>query len=192
MPPRSVCLNVFTTSLGNDVGLGKEREVDVEVTEVEDKMEGVESVVERERHDSVQGPPNDTATTTSCHDELYATKIDVASLPLELGPQLTKDGNMQTTTKAPTTCSTCGEAPIVGVSLSRCSRCKNAFYCSKNCQKSAWKLHKYDCVPTGALHGLFPPSSAMHTPDISTPASPVADEMMVEPYSAEVPSSRTV
>jgi hypothetical protein len=60
MPPRSVCLNVFTTSLGNDVGLGKEREVGVEVTEVGDKMEGVETVVERERHDSVQGPPNGT------------------------------------------------------------------------------------------------------------------------------------
>jgi hypothetical protein len=94
---------------------------------------------------------------------------------------------------APMTCSTCGGAPTIGLSLSRCSRCKNAFYCSKTCQKSAWKLHKYDCVPTGALHGLFPPSSAMHTPDISTPASPVAEESIAEPsLSAELSSPRTV
>jgi hypothetical protein len=58
MPPRSVCLNVFTTSLGNDIGIRKEHEVDVEVREVEDKMEGVEHVMERARHDSVQGSPN--------------------------------------------------------------------------------------------------------------------------------------
>jgi len=58
MPPRSVCLNVFTTSLGNDIGLQKEQEVDVEVREVEDKMEGVEHVTERARHDSVQGSLN--------------------------------------------------------------------------------------------------------------------------------------
>lgn len=58
MPPRSVCLNVFTTSLGDDISVGKERELDVEVREVEDKMDGVESVAERGRHDSVQGSPN--------------------------------------------------------------------------------------------------------------------------------------
>ena len=31
-----------------------------------------------------------------------------------------------------------------------CSRCKNTFYCSPSCQKSAWKKHKKTCkAPTG-------------------------------------------
>jgi hypothetical protein len=49
---------VFTTSLGNGFGIGKDRDVGVEVKEVEDKMEGVESAADRGRHDSVQGSPN--------------------------------------------------------------------------------------------------------------------------------------
>lgn len=29
--------------------------------------------------------------------------------------------------------------------LLRCSKCKYVFYCSKNCQKSHWTLHKKEC-----------------------------------------------
>lgn len=50
MPPRSVCLNVFTTSLGSSP-LKKEPEVVVRETQAED---GVGAVEERARHDSVQ------------------------------------------------------------------------------------------------------------------------------------------
>ncbi|ETW09925.1 hypothetical protein H310_00353 [Aphanomyces invadans] len=31
--------------------------------------------------------------------------------------------------------------------LLRCVRCQAAFYCSRECQKAAWKLHKGDCAP---------------------------------------------
>jgi hypothetical protein len=246
MPPRSVCLNVFTTSLGNDICLEKEREVDVEVREVEDKMEGVEVAAERERHDSVQGSPNgtshsafssggfflsrrlshmhlawhssgpdstltyhhaDTIATASSYPESNITppgtisasaiNIDTTTFPLSMGnpdskpaPKWGRDQNSSPGQKLamPTTCSTCSGPPILGVSLSRCSRCKRAFYCSKACQKAAWKQHKYDCVPTGSLRGLFP-SSTTHTPDISTPASPVADESATEPSPAMDTSS---
>ena len=30
--------------------------------------------------------------------------------------------------------------------LKRCSRCKAVWYCSRNCQKDAWKTHKTRCV----------------------------------------------
>ncbi|KAF1953232.1 hypothetical protein CC80DRAFT_494852 [Byssothecium circinans] len=61
-------------------------------------------------------------------------------------------------------CSTCGQLPASGSSLQRCSRCKSAYYCSKACQKAAWKLHKLDCRGGS--------SSALATPNISMPGSP--------------------
>ena len=32
-------------------------------------------------------------------------------------------------------------------SLQACSRCKEAYYCSKECQKRDWKGHKPECTP---------------------------------------------
>jgi len=41
-------------------------------------------------------------------------------------------------------CSSLGAKP--------CPRCKNPFYCSTECQKSAWKKHKKTCkAPTGVV-----------------------------------------
>lgn len=50
MPPRSVCLNVFTSSLGH--GLVK-KETEVVVKELEEKR-GDGAAEERKRHDSLQ------------------------------------------------------------------------------------------------------------------------------------------
>ena len=43
-------------------------------------------------------------------------------------------------------CKVCGKCAIGGP-LKRCSRCKQAFYCSKDCQKSDWPQHKRSCQP---------------------------------------------
>ncbi|TCD63309.1 hypothetical protein EIP91_005690 [Steccherinum ochraceum] len=44
-------------------------------------------------------------------------------------------------------CAQCGaqKGSSTGEELLRCSRCKNVFYCSKECQKAAWKQHKSAC-----------------------------------------------
>ncbi|TCD63310.1 hypothetical protein EIP91_005691 [Steccherinum ochraceum] len=43
-------------------------------------------------------------------------------------------------------CAQCGaQKGSVGEELLRCSRCKDAYYCSKDCQKVAWKSHKSIC-----------------------------------------------
>lgn len=167
MPPRSVCLNVFTTSLGNG-GVAKEAEVVVREVE-EKKSDGVE---ERGRHDSVQEDSISTATTTFTQSiattntsPVTSTTIDVANLSNDMRGTT---ANPFFSTILPTTCSTCTRPPPSGHSLLRCSRCKRAYYCSRTCQKQAWKGHKAECDPVAAPS----PSSVLDTPDVSVPGSP--------------------
>ena len=47
-------------------------------------------------------------------------------------------------------CEVCGFTPSLDVSLQRCGRCKQVYYCSKACQKTDWKGHKARCVPAAA------------------------------------------
>jgi len=50
------------------------------------------------------------------------------------------------------TCSHCGTQ---GDGFKRCSRCKNASYCSADCQKAAWKVHKTTCKKVEDLWDLL-------------------------------------
>ncbi|PFX23112.1 Egl nine-like 3 [Stylophora pistillata] len=43
--------------------------------------------------------------------------------------------------------SSCAFCSAENRNLSRCSRCRSVFYCSKDCQKSHWKAHKPNCRP---------------------------------------------
>ncbi|KAK7039541.1 MYND-type domain-containing protein [Favolaschia claudopus] len=43
-------------------------------------------------------------------------------------------------------------------SFQRCSRCKTTIYCSQDCQKADWKLHKTRCsppLPEGTVRGII-------------------------------------
>lgn len=42
-------------------------------------------------------------------------------------------------------CNQCSKAGEVGKELLRCGRCKEAFYCDKDCQTKHWKVHKPNC-----------------------------------------------
>lgn len=42
-------------------------------------------------------------------------------------------------------CAYCNKS---SVELLRCSGCRNAFYCSKECQRAHWKTHKQQCTRT--------------------------------------------
>ena len=42
-------------------------------------------------------------------------------------------------------CSKCGKCEPVAAAFKKCSRCKVAFYCSKDCQEAHWKTHKQVC-----------------------------------------------
>ncbi len=45
-------------------------------------------------------------------------------------------------------CSSCSGKPAEGQTLLQCNRCRQAFYCDRNCQKEHWRQgHKSDCCP---------------------------------------------
>ncbi|KAI0643285.1 hypothetical protein C8Q79DRAFT_915383 [Trametes meyenii] len=46
-------------------------------------------------------------------------------------------------------CHHCGRPQDEGVELKKCAGCASVVYCSKECQKAAWKIHKPAC-PSGA------------------------------------------
>ncbi|KAF1938937.1 hypothetical protein EJ02DRAFT_457443 [Clathrospora elynae] len=71
----------------------------------------------------------------------------------------TESLNMALTSKP---CTTCSGQPA----RRRCSRCKSAYYCDKNCQKSDWKTHRNVCESIPQTY------SAPATPNFSTPTSP--------------------
>lgn len=51
-------------------------------------------------------------------------------------------------TKGYVPCDQCGNVEAVSekTQFSACSRCLKVFYCSKNCQKAAWRVHRLSCV----------------------------------------------
>ena len=55
----------------------------------------------------------------------------------------------------------CGKTEGDATSFSRCSRCKLAVYCSKECQRKHWSMHKLAC---GRLHAAFAAASPGEPP----------------------------
>ncbi|KAF5325028.1 hypothetical protein D9619_010091 [Psilocybe cf. subviscida] len=61
-------------------------------------------------------------------------------------------------------CSHCLKSRVQkGVTLSKCAGCKTALYCSKECQKAAWPLHRLGCkfnqrslIQTGGVYSGKP------------------------------------
>ncbi|KAG0314173.1 hypothetical protein BGZ99_008304 [Dissophora globulifera] len=50
------------------------------------------------------------------------------------------------------TCGNCGKSSAdIGEALKRCAKCKSVQYCSHDCQKAHWKVHKKTC--TSATQG---------------------------------------
>ncbi|KAJ5028762.1 zinc finger domain-containing protein [Bipolaris maydis] len=148
MPPRSVCLNVFTHSLGEGNGAVNTRNPMLE------------------RRDSAMGDiprstsngsltPQSVSNSTSPPPAFNRTDLFRSLRPMASTESL----NGALTSKPCTTCS--GQH-----ARRRCSRCKAAYYCDRNCQKSDWKTHRNICEPITQTY------SAPETPNCSNPASP--------------------
>ena len=65
-----------------------------------------------------------------------------------------------------TFCGHCAKVPAPGEKLLRCARCKDLCFCSRECQKLAWKCHRKVCVdqskrkPSMVLGELWPKASS--------------------------------
>lgn len=85
---------------------------------------------------------------------LTATEASAAppsSFTLSLGTTVTDDGHRVMSmheTRLRFVCAVCA-APC----NSRCKRCEAVFYCTTECQKSAWKQHKKVCTPPSGASG---------------------------------------
>ncbi|KAH6629151.1 hypothetical protein C7974DRAFT_376030 [Boeremia exigua] len=158
MPPRSVCLNVFTTSLG-EAG-----------TAVREGREVNPHELTFGRRDSAQSLPDDHSArrSSSASPSSAATSpppaFNRADLFNSLRPAASTESLSSAFAFGSKACSTCsGQSARL-----RCSRCKNAYYCDKACQKSSWKAHRQTCEPASQMQGYSAPA----TPDCSNPASP--------------------
>ncbi|KAI0572835.1 zf-MYND multi-domain protein [Pyrenophora tritici-repentis] len=153
MPPRSVCLNVFTTSLGdsnlavNNNGRGNPMMERRDSAQSDTRRSSDGSVSSQPTHPSILPPP------AFNRPELFHSLRPMAS---------TESLNVSLTSKP---CTSCSGAPA----RRRCSRCKAAYYCDRNCQKSDWKTHRNVCEPITQTY------SAPATPNFSNPASPTTE-----------------
>lgn len=60
----------------------------------------------------------------------------------------------------PATCAHCGAPEKGAAALKVCSRCRRVKYCSQDCLKAAWKVHKRECVPAPGAAEATPPAPA--------------------------------
>ena len=85
--------------------------------------------------------------------------------------------SMSTTTSDSATCSSCGSSSASNL----CSGCREAYFCSRDCQVAFWPQHKSYCLSVSAKRDLAtvppspspsssPPSSSSSSPVIATPA----------------------
>jgi mitochondrial splicing suppressor protein 51 len=73
---------------------------------------------------------------------------------------------------SPSTCSHCSKtAEELGHELKRCAKCKNARYCSHECQKAEWKTHKKVCGKNVDLNGKNTAINTQSDSEVRTPRS---------------------
>ncbi len=65
----------------------------------------------------------------------------------------------------------CANCQTVLKEAKRCSRCKQAFYCSTACNQAHWSQHKKDCVAPAPHKSVPDSSSAQQEPRATVPGT---------------------
>jgi MYND finger len=84
---------------------------------------------------------------------IFASHAMEQSIPDDMFDDISKAGDSSSNLKArgeEKTCSHCkATGGVAGRKLLTCARCSRVVYCSKECQKKDWKVHKRDCGKLG-------------------------------------------
>lgn len=80
-------------------------------------------------------------------------------------------------------CNTCG-ANRFHAKIFLCSKCKAAAYCSKECQRMAWKGHKAACKQTASERDDLKLSPLMPAPNCDVPDQPTSATELVDSMAA--------
>ena len=83
-------------------------------------------------------------------DELAEPKIGRSSAPADVqptypSPTLTEPDQIAASRSRSKECGHCGATDLSGKRLGKCTGCNNVYYCSEQCQRSAWKSHEKRC-----------------------------------------------
>lgn len=72
-------------------------------------------------------------------------------------------------------CDLCGKTEAEN----RCAQCKQVWYCSRSCQRSAWKEHKLECKKAVAAESTQKAAAANSTPATPTNGNAAAEKTLV-------------
>ncbi|KUJ06892.1 uncharacterized protein LY89DRAFT_400203 [Mollisia scopiformis] len=87
---------------------------------------------------------------------------------------------MEESQSSPPSCTTCHKLQAdLPQPLKRCAKCQTTTYCSRDCQKQDWKLHKRVCASQAASHDGEPtPSTSTSTGGRHNPGFHAINSMM--------------
>jgi hypothetical protein len=82
---------------------------------------------------------------------LITSNTEIADFYNFLAKKMAKHSNYGADTSVPTRmCGGCRHFEEEGNKMKRCNRCLIEFYCSSECQRSAWPEHQHVCIPAAS------------------------------------------
>jgi splicing suppressor protein 51 len=81
-------------------------------------------------------------------------------------------------------CNTCKKTDSEVENLKRCAKCQTTYYCSRDCQKADWKVHKKVCSKNASTRqsSTFDPSRIESNDSYSTPRVTNLEKQIPNPF----------
>ncbi|KAF2657195.1 putative MYND domain protein [Lophiostoma macrostomum CBS 122681] len=81
-------------------------------------------------------------------------------------------------------CNTCMKTGSEAENLKRCAKCQTTYYCSRDCQKADWRVHKKVCSKNASTRqsSTFDPSKVEHSDSYSSPPVTNLEKQISNPF----------